>query len=139
MTAITLIPMKNFTVLTTLFVISLGGCIWLSSSVTHSDTFVGISIAADNLSLRLIEQEIAIPIETELRHIQSVEKVNMHIVDGFVCFQIEIDSTQNPESAHTDVTSAVARIAPTFPEAASQPTIKMVRGEIKEILCPPSI
>ena len=136
---ITLAPRRSYTVLNALLAISLGGCGWLSSSVTDSDPFIDISISADNLSPRLIEQQIAIPIESELRHIQSIERVNIHIVDGFVCFQITIDSAQNPESAHTDVTSAVARIAPTFPDAASQPTIKVVSGEIRDSLCPPSI
>lgn len=136
---ITLALRRSYAVLNALLVISLGGCGWFSSSETESDPSIEISISADNLSPRLIEQQIAIPIESELRHIQSIERVNIHIVDGFVCFQIAIDSAQNPESAHTDVTSAVARLAPTFPDAASQPTIKMVSGEISDSLCPPGI
>ena len=133
------ITRRDFKVLIAIVSISLPSCGWFAPSETYLDTYIGISIFADHLPPRLIEQQIAIPIESELRQIQSIERVSIHIVDGLVCFQIAIDSAQNPESAHTDVTSAVARITPTLPDAASQPTIKMVSGELHDSLCPPSI
>ncbi|MCY4128300.1 MAG: efflux RND transporter permease subunit [Gammaproteobacteria bacterium] len=136
MRVIPLNKLRDFTSLAVFFVISLGACSSLSSSVTHSKTLLGISISADNLSPGLIEQQIAIPLETELRHIQSVERVSIHVVRGFVCFQISIDSTQDQKSAHADVTSAVERIAPTFPHQASKPEIEILNEEINESLCP---
>lgn len=92
-----------------------------------------------NLSPLLIERRIAIPLENELRKIQNIHRVNVYIVEGFVCFQVRFDSEHSPNSALAEVTAAVKRIAPTFPDAAREFLIETVKVGTKENFCTPSI
>ena len=120
-------------------VVSLGACGWFASSKTLPDTFIGITIAANDLSPVLIERRLAFPLENELRQNQKIHRLNVHIVEGLVCFQVRFDSDQNPNTVLADVSVAVNRIALKFPDAAGEPLIEIVKVGTKENFCNPSI
>ena len=116
--------------------VTLTGCGSLSSSVTQPETYIGISVSTNNLAPLLIERQIASPIETELRQIQQIHRLNVHIVAGSVCIQVWLDSDLNAKPALTEVTAAVKRIAHIFPDAASEPLIHLVKVGTRENVCP---
>ena len=128
------ITRRNFWILTTIASTSLAGCGWIASS-TQSETYIGITISANNHSPLNIERRIAFPVETELRQIHSVQRINVHIVKGLACFQVWFDPDQNLMSARDDVTRVIERIAPSFSDVATQPMIDIVKGETIESFC----
>lgn len=129
--------LRKVTFLTTLICVLLFGCSSHDQSVRQIETFIRISTYADNLSPLLLEQQIAIPIETALRQIQSIERLSLHIVNGFVCFRIEVVQARTPNSALTEIRHVVERVTPTFPDEATKPTIELVKEETNMRSCPP--
>lgn len=129
------ITRRSFWILTIIVSTSLVGCGWFASSKTPPKAFIGITIAVNNPSPLSIERRIAFRVETELRQIHSIQRINVQIVKGLACFQVWFDSDQILMSAHDDVTRVIERIAPSFPDVATQPTIDIVKGEIIENFC----
>lgn len=130
---------RDLKVLLAIVGVALTSCGWFAPSATQSKTFIGIAISANNLSPLLIERRIVLPVENELRRHQKVHRINVNIVEGFVCFQVWFDSDHDPNPALVEVTAAVKRIAPAFPDATREFLIETVEVGTKENFCTPSI
>ena len=74
-----------------------------------------------------------------LSQVKEVHRVNVHIFEGSVCRHVWFKSDQSRLSALTDVTVAIERIAPTFPDVTSEPVIEIAKVETQEPTCTPNI
>ncbi len=119
--------------------VSLSGCGSLPHQVPHLESFIQITIHADELSPLRLERLIAIPLEHELREFKDIERLNAQLAMGLACFHIWFDSDRRAQAAHTKLVGAVERMVRKVPDVAISFTIELMNGETSTESCFPSL
>ena len=119
--------------------VSITGCGSLPHQVPHAESFIQITIHADELSPLRLERLIAIPLEHELREFNDIERLNAQLAKGLACFLIWFDSDRRAQAAHTKLVGAVEQVVRKVPDVAIAFTVELINGETSTESCSPSI
>ena len=119
--------------------VSITGCGSLPHQVPHAESFIQITIHADELSPLRLEHLIAIPLEHELREFKDIERLNAQLAKGLACFLIWFDSDRRAQAAHTKLIGAVERLVRTVPDVAIAFTLELMNDETSAELCSSSL
>lgn len=115
--------------------VSMTGCGSLPHQVPHAESFIQITIHADELSPLRLEHLIAIPIEHELREFKDIERLNAQLAKGLACFLISLDSERPAQAAHSKLVGAVERVIRKVPDVAIAFTIELMNKETSTKSC----
>ena len=119
--------------------VSITGCGALPHQVPHIESFIQITIHADELSPLRLERLIAIPLEHELREFNDIERLNAQLAKGLACFFILFDSDRRAQAAHTKLVEAVERVVRMVPDVAIVFTITVMNVETSTEPCSRSL